>query len=168
MNPIQKAAFLLDLAGLKSRPLSKETIGGALLSVCSAHEADPKRQLAVIRYLKSKGADVNETDKNGVTPLHRAVRFRSPAAVLALLKLGADIDAQDRKSHSTALHRAVTHTGAPGTKAKGEEIKAILRALIQSGADTRIKNKMGKKPIEYVKDEELMKIFKTKKGKPAV
>ncbi len=35
--------------------------------------------------------------------------------------------------------------------------------LIQNGADSRIKNKLGKKPIEYVKDEEIKKIFKAKK-----
>lgn len=163
MNPIQKAAFLLDLPELKRQEITEENVGGALLAVCSAHQAEPRTQVAIIRFLKSKAANVNETDKNGVTPLHRAVRFRSPAAVLALLKLGANVDAQDRKTQSTALHRAVTHTGAPGTKDKGKEIKAIVTALIQSGADTRIKNKMGKKPIEYVKDEETKALFKTRK-----
>src|SRR5258708_7594302 len=99
MTPIQKAAFLLNLSELKRLELSKENIDGALLAACSAHDADGRTQIEIILYLKSKGADVNETDKKGVTPLYRAVRFRSPAAVKALLKLGADINAQDRKSH---------------------------------------------------------------------
>lgn len=62
MNPIQKAAFLLDLPGLKSQHIDKENLHGALLAACSAHDAEPRKQIAIIRFLKSKGADVNEMD----------------------------------------------------------------------------------------------------------
>jgi ankyrin repeat protein len=159
MNPIQKEAFLLDLTGLKKRRLTADTLAGTMLAACSAHDADSKKQIAVIRYLKSKGASVLETDKNGVTPLHRAVRFRSPAAVKTLLALNADVNAQDKKSHSTALHRAVTHTGAPRTGGKADAALEIIRRLLQAGADARIKNKLGKKPIDYVKDDEIRKLL---------
>jgi ankyrin repeat protein len=125
MNPPQKAAFLSDIKALGKNILSKENIGGLLLSARSSRDADAKKQIEIIRYLESKGADLNETDKNGVTPLRRAVRFRSPAAVRTLLKMGAKMDVQDKKSHSTALHRAATNTGTPKTKGKGHEIRAL-------------------------------------------
>ena len=156
---MEKAAASLDLGALEKAKLTKENIYGALLSACSAHDPDPKKQLKIIRYLVKKGADVNEMDKNGVTCLHWAVRFRSPAAVNELLRLGAEINRQDKKSHSTALHRAVTHTGAPKTKNKDDEIKEIVEILLAGGADPKLKNKLGKKPIEYVKDAQLKKLI---------
>ena len=160
MNPIQKSAFELDLRALKSLRISEEGLTGTLLSACSAHDADRKMQLGVIKYLIALGADTNECDKNGVTPLHRAVRFRNVAAVEAILGNGGKINAQDKKSKSTALHRAVTNTGAPRTAGKKDEIIEIIRILLRAGADTLIKNKTGKAPIEYVKDPEILGILK--------
>src|SRR5689334_14409359 len=49
-----------------------------------------RRQVAMIRLLLKAGADVNASDKNGATPLHRAVRTRCAAAVRCLLEAGAD------------------------------------------------------------------------------
>src|SRR6266516_2765412 len=37
---------------------------------------DAKRQVETIRHLLRKGADIHLQDKNGATPLHRAVRTR--------------------------------------------------------------------------------------------
>ena len=51
---------------------------GLLLAAASAHDPDPRLQEAVIRLLLRHGANVNETDKNGVTPLHRAVLVSQP------------------------------------------------------------------------------------------
>src|SRR5947209_4372596 len=51
---------------------------------------DPRRQVAVSRYLISAGADPEATAAGGITPLHRAVRNRCAAAVRALLDAGAD------------------------------------------------------------------------------
>jgi len=154
MDPILAAAFKLDLPDLKKHVLSTENIGGTLLAACSAHDADAKKQILIIRYLLKAGADPNETDKNGVTPLHRAVRFRNVAAVKELIRIGVPLDRQDRKSKSTALHRAVIGTGAPKTKGKGLEAGKIIDALLQAGANPGIKNKSGKAPEAYVKDPE--------------
>jgi len=52
-------------------------------------------------------------DKNGTTPLHRAVRNRCASAVNALLDLGADPDATNQ-SGSTALQLACWTTGRGG------------------------------------------------------
>lgn len=103
---------------------------------------------------------MNETDKNGVTPLHRAVRFRSPAAVKELIAQGADINMVDKKTKSTPLHRAVTNTGAPTTAGKMDGAMEIIKLLLRSGADARIKNKNGKTPIDYVKSAEMKDIFR--------
>jgi ankyrin repeat protein len=76
---------------------------------------DPAVQRQIIDLLVSAGATVDHPDRGGVTPLYRAVRARSPAAVAALLAAGADPRAATGKAGSTPLHLAVAPTGASGT-----------------------------------------------------
>ena len=69
-----------------------------------------------------------------MTPLHRAVRARSPAAVAALLAAGADPRAATGKAGSTPLHLAVAPTGASGTAGAGDYQLEIVRQLLAAGA----------------------------------
>ena len=98
------------------------------------------------------GQVIGESDKNGVTPLHHAIRFRSPMAVKTLIERGAKVDQCCKRSEATPLHRAATSTGAPGTAGKAEEMREIIRFLLESDANPSIKNKWGKLPLDYVKD----------------
>ena len=50
---------------------------------------DAKMQVATLRCLLDAGAEINAQDKNGATPLHRAVRTRCALAVRCLLDAGA-------------------------------------------------------------------------------
>ncbi len=135
-----------------------------LSSVCCQRSADPKRQRAEIEALLKAGADIHQTDKNGVTPLHHAVRFRSPAAVETLLQHGAVVNQQCKRSGSTPLHRAVTSTGAPGTAGKDKEARQIVEILLRYGADPSIKNKNGKTPADYIGDESLRRLLGARRG----
>ena len=123
-----------------------------------ATSKSPSRQAWVEAYVKrllKSGEDVNQTDKNGVTPLHHAVRFRSPAAVRALLENGALVNQACKRLGSTPLHRAVTSTGAPGTAGKQEEAIQIVDVLLAFGANPGLKNKLGKKAGDYARDPEI-------------
>jgi uncharacterized protein len=159
MNPIQSASFLLDLKSLKALKPNRENIQGALLAACSAHHPGKAAQIKVLSFLLKLGANVDETDKNGVSALHRAVRFRSITAVRFLLESGANPNLQDRKSFSTPLHRAVTHTGAPTTSGKEKEAEEIIQLLLKGGANPILKNKLGKKPADYVKKDAIKRLF---------
>jgi len=95
---------------------------------------DPATQRRIIELLVSAGAAVDQPDRGGVTPLHRAVRARSPAAVAALLSAGANPRAATRKAGSIPLHLAVAPSGASGTAGAGEFQLEIVRMLLAAGA----------------------------------
>ncbi len=130
-----------------------------LSSVCCEKNPDFAKQRKRIVELLKAGADIQETDKNGVTPLHHAVRFRSPVAVKTLLAHGANVNQACRRSGGTPLHRAVTSTGAPTTAGKRDEAMEIIELLLAAGADRSIKNKLGKRPIDYVTDEDIRSLL---------
>jgi uncharacterized protein len=135
-----------------------------LPSICVQRSADPDTQRADIEAALAAGADINATDKNGVTALHHAVRFRSPAAVQALLEQGANVNQRCKRSGSTPLHRAVTSTGAPGTAGKQSEAIQIIEILLRHGADPSIRNRAGKTAAEYVRDEAMRRLLDSKQS----
>jgi tankyrase len=117
-----------------------------LSGVCAERNADPKKQRAAIERLIKAGSDLHETVKNGVTPLHFAVRFRNVAAVETLLRLGANVNLTCKRSGSTPLHRAVTWSGAPATAGKQAETCEIIA-------------KLGKTSADYVRDPKLRSLL---------
>ena len=126
-----------------------------LAEICAEQNPDPADQMKRLIALLNAGADIHATDHNGVTALHHAVRFRSPAAVKTLIEHGANVNQACRKSGSTPLHRAVTVTGAPGTAGKRQEALEIIRLLLAAGADPSIANKSGRTPADYAKNDSL-------------
>jgi uncharacterized protein len=151
-------ALRLELASLARALKPGIPVDGLLLAAASAHDPDPRRQEAVIHLLLRHGANVNETTR-GVTPLHRAVRFRSPAAVKLLLENGANVNAVEYRTRATPLHRAVTHTGAPATAGKNEQIVEIIKLLLAHGADRTLENKSGKTAGDYTRRPEILALL---------
>jgi ankyrin repeat protein len=112
-----------------------EPLHAAAVGSPGADTWDPGAQAAMIGRLTDAGADPNAVDMDGVTPLHRAVRTRSAAAVEALLAGGADAGRKNG-SGSTPLRLARLTTGrggagSPDAKAQQQE---ILRLLDRHGA----------------------------------
>ncbi|CZR55172.1 uncharacterized protein PAC_05058 [Phialocephala subalpina] len=93
-------------------------------------------QVLAIRYLVSKGADINALNEKGETPLHVASKgdvktnvgvsegFWTPDCAAVLLELGADPNILDSKGLS-CLHKA---SSLPG----------IMRSLLAKGADLNL------------------------------
>jgi hypothetical protein len=110
---------------------------------------DPKRQVKTIRVLLDAGADLHAQDKNGATPLHRAVRTRCAAAVKCLLAAGAD-PMRKNKSGSTPFHLAVQNTGRGGAgeeQAKNAQ-QQIIEEFLSLGVSVGLKDGKGKSVLD--------------------
>jgi hypothetical protein len=107
-----------------------------------------------IRRLLDAGADVNCRDKNGATPLHRAVRTRCADAVRLLLQSGADPKRRN-KPGSTPFHLAVQNTGRGGSGAQvamaGQ--RQIIQAFRSLGVSRSLKDGRGKTVSQCARSE---------------
>lgn len=114
---------------------------------------DPAKQGELINLLIQHGAKLEQADRGGASALHRAVRARSPVAVLQLLKAGARVDIRLGKSGSTPIHLAVQSTGASGTAGAVSEQLEIIEMLLQHGADPAAKDARGRSAIDWATNE---------------
>jgi ankyrin repeat protein len=121
---------------------------------------DAKRQVRIIEVLLKAGADIHARDKNGATPLHRAVRTRCAGAVKFLLTAGSDVTLQN-KPGSTPFHLAVQNTGRGGSgaeKAKAAQ-RQIIEAFLEHGASPTLKDGKGKSVLEWARSRWLQEIL---------
>lgn len=121
---------------------------------------DAKRQVQMIEILFKAGSDIHARDKNGATPLHRAVRTRCAAAVKCLLNAGSDATLKN-KPGSTPFHLAVQNTGRGGSgaeKAKAAQ-REIIRAFLEHGISPALKDAKGKSVLEWVKSDWIREIL---------
>jgi ankyrin repeat protein len=113
-----------------------------------------KNQVAMVRLLLKAGAEINAQDKNGATPLHRAVRTRCTAAVQCLLDAGVDATIKN-KPGSTAFHLAVQNTGRGGSGADVAKAaqREIIQAFLACGLSPKVKDEKGKTVLDWVKSD---------------
>lgn len=115
---------------------------------------DAKRQVRMIELLLEAGADIHAPDKNGATPLHRAVRTRCAAAVKALLDAGADATLKN-KPGSTPFHLAVQNTGRGGSGAERAKAaqREIIQAFLEHGVSPSLKDANGKSVLDWARSD---------------
>lgn len=85
----------------------------------------------MVKLLVARGAKVNVYDRDGMTPLMRAIVLRDRRMVKLLLDAGAQVNVADHRGH-TALTHAVMRSDAD-----------ILKLLIARGAETDVVAAMG-------------------------
>ncbi len=91
----------------------------------------------VARFLISHGADVNQRDEDGLTPLMEAARKNRPDVVQVLVEAGAELDARSTAYGTTALVLATDHDF--------DDVAEILRKA--GAADDIVRRKNGQ-PID--------------------
>jgi ankyrin repeat protein len=118
------------------------------------HEWDAARQVQTIDFLVASGSNVNAQDKNGASPLHRAVRTRCSAAVRSLIQAGAD-PLMRNKPGSTPFHLAVQNTGRGSSGS--DEARAAQREIIETflglGLSPATKDANGRSVMDWARSD---------------
>jgi len=89
----------------------------------------------ILKQLLEQGADINATDPDGYTALHRAASKGQLKSARILHRNGIDIDRQNRKGE-TALYLAALN---------GHE--SFVSWLLEQGADSRLATRKGSTPL---------------------
>ena len=124
---------------------------------------DAGRQVAIICLLIKAGADLHAQDKNGATPLHRAVRTRCADAVKFLLDASSDATLRNSPG-STPFHLAVQNTGRGGSgaeKAKAAQ-REIIQAFLERGVSPTLKDGNGKSVLDWARSDGIRALLMAK------
>jgi ankyrin repeat protein len=124
---IPKVQLLLDRGATLPGRLS---VGGGVAIVTPIELALFLRDVPMVRFLASKGLDVNGLGETGITPLTGAVLGNDPAMVRALLALGAAVNQTDQQGETALMHAALIDFGDT----------AVVEILLGAGADRGVRS----------------------------
>ena len=102
-------------------------------------------------FLLEQGANADQTDQYGMTPLHYAVEMRKPALLEALLAHGADPNAQLTSGlpfrRGDYVGREVYNGASPFWLAARLGDLDVMRVLLAAGADPELRSANGVTPL---------------------
>jgi ankyrin repeat protein len=122
----EKVALLLERGAKLPRKMS---IAGIFFAT-PLELATLQHDLAMVKYLGSRGVDVNELGELGTTPLFMAVAGNDDAMVRALLSLGASVNLVDQQGETALMHAALIDYGDT----------AVIDTLLAAGADRDVRS----------------------------
>ncbi|GFO31803.1 ankyrin [Plakobranchus ocellatus] len=99
------------------------------------HMAVVHAQMETLDFLLSKGADANQTDENGISPVSVAAAIQRADVVQCLIQAGADVNIQSI-SGRTPLIQAITSQNL-----------TIVQKLLDAGADPNLADSKGCTPL---------------------
>jgi ankyrin repeat protein len=102
------------------------------------HDAAEKGPTGLVKFLITKGANVNEKDDNGQTPLHHATKEGHKEIVEILIASGAAVNIKNRSFGRTPLFWPAWNGH-----------KEIVELLIANGANVNVKENSGRTPIHW-------------------
>lgn len=102
----------------------------------SLHEAARNGDIAQVQSHFLRGANIDEIDEDGFTPLHLAASGGHKGVAEMLIASGANVNANSRQDRSTPLHNAV-----------GKGHKDVVQLLIDKGANVNAKDNKQRTPL---------------------
>lgn len=156
-SPLHDAVALGEAKAITKILMSKTDINYQdVYGKTALYDAICKRGIesSVIRNLILAGSDVNLSDARDNTPLHEAIIVGNISITRLLLNAGAQVNRQNKQG-DTALHLAVK----AGYRKAFRNYAAIVKVLIDSGADVKLINNDSKIASEYAKLDNIKKIF---------
>ena len=145
-------------------------ISGCATSKSALMNAASMGDIETVQKLVKNGANINEKDRSGYTPLIWAIYSNKVEAVKAFIQMGADIEIQDKSGYTPLIlavswshsdiaklliekHANVNAKSDNGTTALIYAATygnaSIMKLLIDNGADVSVKDNQGKTPFQY-------------------
>jgi len=112
-----------------------------LLLVLQSHWGDDSKITKTAQVLVDHGANAHVQNKSGQVPLHLASHHGLFCVVTLLLKLGADVDAQDNDDMTPLL------LTLQSCQSNDSKITKIAQLLLEHGANVHVRNKSGQMPL---------------------
>ena len=113
------------------------------------YQAVEMGKISHVNLLLLKGANPNIAQIDGLTPLHLAVNKQNILIIKELLKYKADPNTKNLLYQQTPLHYAIKNNVDP----------MILLILVQYNGNLTMKDKFGKRPLDYVSSDEMKKVI---------
>jgi len=116
------------------------------------------RSTEMVEMLLDAGADVNGRSESRPahffgTALHMAAGIGNPEITKLLIERGADVNSNPPLDGRTPLHYAA------GSAKASDDLLETIRILIDHGADVNARDKLGKTPLDYAGDPEMLKVY---------
>jgi ankyrin repeat protein len=102
----------------------------------------------IVKYLVTKGADVNGVDGSGNRPLNTAVMGGRWRIIKYLVTKGADVNGTDGRG-GTPLHAAIAWDQMP------RDHLAIVKYLVSQGANVRDQSRYGEVLLHFTTDPQV-------------
>ena len=128
-----------------------------LASQYRSHFGDVSQITNTAQLLLEHGASVHVRNKNGQMPLHGASHHGHCGIVALLLKLGADVDAQDNDSMTPLLLVSQHRRPFFGYDSQAQ-ITETAELLLEHGASVHVRNKNGQVPLHLASQHGLSRI----------
>ena len=106
------------------------------------HAAVKSQIPSTVELLICKGADINASDVNHVSPMHIAVDLDNMEIAEILIKNGANLNLRAYRDRFTPLHLAVLNNNFK-----------FVEFLVLSGENIRVKDRKGRTAIELAKEK---------------
>jgi ankyrin repeat protein len=143
-TPALSNQLQITSAFVKNRPV--------LLFLCDKYRTDPD----LVQRVLELGGDPKVAEQNGFTCLHGAAWFYNYRVCALLLERGAAVNATNERGQ-TALHQIARSIYNRSNLLEIDPYANVLGAatvLISHGADKRLKDADGKRPVDWLKAQD--------------